>query len=94
MLVLPVASSLSHQLPSIVFEQANELAELHLRIVPSLSAGPRAYWSVRPIAGQCASATCQAQSAVHASRPHTARPNLAVRGFPIPSAPPQTATTA
>lgn len=40
MLVLLVAAALRHQLPSIVFEQPNELAELHSPIVPSLPAGP------------------------------------------------------
>jgi hypothetical protein len=41
MLVLLMASTLRHQLPSIIFEQPNELAELHAAIVPRLSAGPR-----------------------------------------------------
>jgi hypothetical protein len=40
MLVLPMASALCLELPSIVFEQPNELAELHSPIVPWLSAGP------------------------------------------------------
>ena len=40
MLVLLMASALRDQLPSIGFEQPNELAELHLSIVPRLSAGP------------------------------------------------------
>jgi hypothetical protein len=40
MLVLLMASTLRHQLPSIIFEQPNELAELHAAIVPGLSAGP------------------------------------------------------
>ena len=40
MLVLLMASTLRHPLPSIVFEQPNELAELHAPIVPRLSAGP------------------------------------------------------
>jgi hypothetical protein len=40
MLVLLMASTLRDQPPSVVFEQANELAELHASIVPGLSAGP------------------------------------------------------
>jgi hypothetical protein len=40
MLVLLMASALRHQPPSVVFEQTNELAELHAPIVPTLSAGP------------------------------------------------------
>src|SRR5579862_6992774 len=40
MLVLLMASALRYQLPSVVFEQPNELAELHSPIVPRLSAGP------------------------------------------------------
>src|SRR5579884_4190887 len=37
-----MASALRHELPSVVFEQPNELAEVHPAIVPGLSAGPRA----------------------------------------------------
>jgi hypothetical protein len=40
MLVLLMAAALRDQLPSIVFEQSNELAELHSSIVPRFSAGP------------------------------------------------------
>lgn len=40
MLVLLMASTLRHQPPSVVFEQTNELAELHASIVLRLSAGP------------------------------------------------------
>jgi hypothetical protein len=40
MLVLLMASTLRYQLPSIVFEEPSELAELHSPIVPRLSAGP------------------------------------------------------
>lgn len=40
MLVLLVASALRHRLPSIVFEQPNQLAELHSPILPGLPAGP------------------------------------------------------
>ena len=39
MFVLLVASALSHELPSIVFEQPNQVSKLHLVIVPSDSAG-------------------------------------------------------
>jgi len=39
MLVLLMASALRHELPSIVFEQPDELTKLHSPIVPGLSAG-------------------------------------------------------
>jgi hypothetical protein len=40
MSVLLMASALRNELPSVVFEQSDELAELHLPIVAGLSAGP------------------------------------------------------
>ena len=45
MFVLLMASTLRDQTPSIFFEHPNELTELHLPIVPRLSAGPRPGWS-------------------------------------------------
>jgi hypothetical protein len=39
-LILLMTSTLRHELPAIVFERSNELTELHLAIVPRLSAGP------------------------------------------------------